>query len=485
MERRDVVICGGGIGGLALGIRLRQFGIHPVVIERQVGVRPLPKGEFFQPQGVAKLREFGLLDEFLKHGATQIRTVSHTFREPLLGRLERFELKYPDYDGIDFGLAALHEDILVILRREYARLGGELREGCFVRAIGELSDAATAAPYLVELSTGEKLAAHVFVGADGRHSPSRKLLGMELIEFPCERFMMAALLENVQLPGGEFYTEEVPGGVVYAFGYNDGSVRGYMCFEKPDLERANRDKTAYFLEKLSHTSLKGRREARFQGPIMIMPTVDTMLSQRAEGSSIWFGDAAGTVDPLGGHGMSLALTDASRIADAIRANLAEAREGDARPLARAFKRISRVSRQDYLHTRFLDVWIGILFMGAPEKGSPALTADGGKHYRKTSRIRRLARWGKWIATRRYREDDDLRAYLVDLFAGVNRDPFALHDLPYLLGVFPGGVRRRLSRLRVHRWLLRPQNEILTVPLKLQKKRFLGVLPTPFGLKIPL
>lgn len=476
MKKRDVLICGGGIGGLALAIRLKQLGLNPVVIERQKGIRPQPKGEYFQPQGVELLRRFGLLEAFLAKGATKIRVVSHTFREPLLKRLERFEVKYRDYDGIDYGLAALHEDILEILREQYAHLGGELIEGCFVRDLEDWGDAG----YRVHLSDERVVDAQVFVGADGRFSATRKMIGLDPIELPCERFMMAALIENIALPEGEFYTEEIPGGVVYAFAYSDQTVRGYICFEKPDLPRANRDKAAFFLEKLQGTSIAGRKGATFKGPIMIMPTADMMLSQRTDGLAIWFGDAAGTVDPLGGHGMSVALNDADRIADAIHANLRQPPS----KLRRALRSVSRRSRQDYLHARFLGIWIGLLFMGPrsqpmAEQRPPLESRESREP---SQHLRAAARWGKWIATRKYRQDPELRDYLVDLFSGKNKDPFGLYDLPYLLGIFPGRMRKKLSRMKLNRILLKPQNEFLTTPLPFQKQRILDVLGSRFGLR---
>ena len=439
MTRQSIVICGGGIGGLALGIRLRQYGLKPLIVERQAGVKPQPKGEYFQPRGVAILRDFGLLERFLARGATQIRTVSHNCKDPLRGRPQRFEVNYTDLDGIDFGLAVLHEDILSTLREEYARLGGELQESTSVTELHQTPNG-----YMLKLSDGQLLETDIFIGADGRYSPSRKMSKLKVAEYPCDRFMMAGLLEGLKIPAGEFYTEEVPGGVVYAFAYQDGTVRGYVCFEKPNLTRVNRDRAGYFLKSIRATSLPGRTRAKLQGQVMIMPTVDAMLEQSAHGNGIWLGDAAGTVDPLGGHGMTLALSDASRIADAIH----EA-GGRNSQIAGAFRRVAIISRYDYFHARFLGIWIAILFMGTDP----------------------WARWAKWVAMKRYKSDAPLRSYLIDLFSGVNKDPFGLYDLPYLLGVLPSPIRKRLRALGLNRLLLKPQNAVLTSPLGLYKERF--------------
>src|SRR5437868_5112364 len=93
-DRHRVVIAGAGIAGLALALRLRQLGETPLVIERQVGVVPQIKGEYFQPQGVDVLGKLGVLESFIEKGAVQIRKVSHQFKVPVSGDIRRLEVSY-------------------------------------------------------------------------------------------------------------------------------------------------------------------------------------------------------------------------------------------------------------------------------------------------------------------------------------------------------------------------------------------------------
>lgn len=454
MESRvPVLICGGGVGGLALGIRLKQLGVSSVIIEKQRGIQPQVKGEYFQPRGVQVLRELGLLESFLEQ-SRRIRCLSHAFPKPVNlsvrpGTL-RFRFSYESYDGIDYGLAIPHERILEILREEYRQLGGDLREGLHVRDLTDLGDRVA-----VDLSNGTAIEADFFIGADGKYSATRKLAGLEPIETPCERMMMAALVKGLTIRSDEFYSEEVPAGVLYAFRFADDTARVYVAFEKADFARANSDREAFFREALEAGTLPGRKKAELRGAVQIMPTLDVMLRKAHRGRALWFGDAAGSVDPLGGHGMAVALTDAMRIAEAIRSCWIEERTSSR--IEAEFERLNRLSRREYLHARFVGLWIGNVMM----HGS------------------RLATFVKWRTLHRYRTDSSLRKRVMRLFAGVDREPFGIYDFPYLFGYFPGRRRNQLHRLPLSQAFIEEQNALITAPIRLVRTEVLNRLARQF------
>jgi len=61
-EPADVVIVGGGMGGLLLALILGRAGRTVTIVERQPKLQPISRGELLQPNGLRILDRFGLLD---------------------------------------------------------------------------------------------------------------------------------------------------------------------------------------------------------------------------------------------------------------------------------------------------------------------------------------------------------------------------------------------------------------------------------------
>jgi 2-polyprenyl-6-methoxyphenol hydroxylase-like FAD-dependent oxidoreductase len=410
-----------------------------VVVERldwSAGkIPPLIKGEFLQPQGVHLLQEqesFSYLTNWV-----QISKISHEYNHPLYSRPLRFDI---EFDKPFYGLGILHEDIVQGLRRHYLELGGELIEGATIADHEKIRKGhLTTLEWKRDLYT---IKSDVFVGADGRFSLSRKNSKLKLLDIPCDRVMIAGLAKNIQLPVGEFYTCEVPLGVVYAFSYGN-LTRVYYCFAKSRLDEALKDKEAFLREVILKSMLKVGSRIEFSGPVLIMPTADSMMPQRSLGNSIWIGDAAGSLDPLGGYGMSVALKDAHRVAAAIIAN--------PKNPAEEFQYVSSLCFADYLSARFFSMWIGRLFMGG----------------------NRLSQLAKWNALQKIKNSEDLRRDVIDRFGGLKTEPFAFTDVPYYLGLLPTNLRDRFEALKIIKDLRDIQNSLLTTPTSLKKDQLVG------------
>jgi 2-polyprenyl-6-methoxyphenol hydroxylase-like FAD-dependent oxidoreductase len=437
----SIVIAGGGVGGLALAIRLKQFGINSLVVEKQ-NLRQLKgpqlKGEYFQPQGVALLDQLGLLSEISKH-SLKIKTVSHRFHDPVSRESALFKTKYNNSRKWNYGLAIFHENILQVFRDQFLKMGGVILDGVRIERITKAKDG-----FALNTSNGQEFHADIFVGSDGRYGVTRKLLGLSPKKFDCNRYMAAALVTGLKVPKGEFYTEEIHEGVVYAFCYPKGITRVYVCFDKSELNEALKDKEAFFLKKIRETMIVGKNRAQVHDRVMMMPTDDMMLETSHLGSAIWMGDAAGTLDPLGGHGMSVAMSQAARIATAIRV----ADQVPERTSA-LLEKVSQLNQGEYLQARFLSLWIGYLFMNS-------------------SLINRLA---KRHVLARYMSDGKLRTYSADFFGGVSDRPVSLLDVPYLLGVVPTSLMNVVKSAKVDHFMIDFQNQALVNPSRLSGKFF--------------
>ena len=94
-EKYDVIIVGGGMGGLALAWALARQGRSVALIERQRELKPLIRGELLQPNGLRALDQLGLLEDlktlpshtayqfhFLRIGQGRLLTVDYRVLPP-------------------------------------------------------------------------------------------------------------------------------------------------------------------------------------------------------------------------------------------------------------------------------------------------------------------------------------------------------------------------------------------------------------------
>ena len=75
MSKRPIHIVGGGVAGLALGIRLRQLNVETRISESGTYPRHRVCGEFISGRGVELLKKLGLCEAFLRGGGRMAETM--------------------------------------------------------------------------------------------------------------------------------------------------------------------------------------------------------------------------------------------------------------------------------------------------------------------------------------------------------------------------------------------------------------------------
>jgi 2-polyprenyl-6-methoxyphenol hydroxylase-like FAD-dependent oxidoreductase len=170
----QVIVVGGGIGGLSLALSLHQAGIAVRVYEAVRDLAPLGVGINLQPTAVRELTELGLGDELAQTGlATQELSYFNKFGQ--LVHSEKRGLpagyKWPQY-SIHRGQLQL---LLLAAVRE--RLGKEnFRSGLKLAAFEQNQHRVTARFHDSRSGASVQDAADVLVGADGIHSTVRRQL---------------------------------------------------------------------------------------------------------------------------------------------------------------------------------------------------------------------------------------------------------------------------------------------------------------------
>ncbi|WP_405484643.1 FAD-dependent monooxygenase [Nocardia sp. NBC_00511] len=202
-----VIISGGGIGGLAAALALRQRGIRVRVFERATELRDGGAGLHIWTNGTLALRYLGVLDEVLETAPVQHVTHFGTWRGDLFG-------SWPVGDFIDrYGCPTIAVERSVLHRVLTAAVSAydtdaEIRTGAGV--VGFEQDASGVT---VELSDGDRVRGDILIGADGIHGAVRPgLLG----EHPARytgyiAWRGKAQLLHEKIPPGTFYALFGPG----------------------------------------------------------------------------------------------------------------------------------------------------------------------------------------------------------------------------------------------------------------------------------
>ncbi|MBZ4324147.1 FAD-dependent monooxygenase [Streptomyces huiliensis] len=170
----DVVIAGGGIGGLATALSLHAAGIRPLVLESSRRISPLGVGINLQPAAVRELHELGLADELAALG---VPAVAHVFAD------HRGTTLYSDPRGTAAGYRwpqySVHRGDLqmMLLRTVRERIGPEaVRTGVRVEDFTQTPDAVEVHALDRATDRPERHTAGVLVAADGIHSRLRARL---------------------------------------------------------------------------------------------------------------------------------------------------------------------------------------------------------------------------------------------------------------------------------------------------------------------
>ena len=183
----NILIVGGGIGGLTAAIALAQRGATVEVLEQTPEIREVGAGLQISPNGMCVLSALGLADEIATHAVQAEAVELRDYRaSKLVTRLDLGRL------GPDQRYFFLHRaDLIETLRRAAEGAGVKIMLSAAVEAVKQ------GARPSVSLASGDVLEADLVVAADGLHSVGRQHLNGTSAPFFTRQTAWRMIVPNV------------------------------------------------------------------------------------------------------------------------------------------------------------------------------------------------------------------------------------------------------------------------------------------------
>jgi 2-octaprenyl-6-methoxyphenol hydroxylase len=304
IRRVDIAVVGGGLAGLLAALRLASTGRKIVLVAPPRA--PDRRTTALLGPSVDALKAAGVFEPIA--GVAQplraIRIIDAT------GRL----LRAPEvlFDAAEIGLDAFgfnvpNEPLLSALEAATARAG--------VDTIAAKAVALRHAPNsaIVETDGGDEIEADLAVAADGRHSPSRAAIG---IDMRVTALPQSALVCDVAHEfdhgdvSNEFHTPSGPFTFVPLAERKCGLVWVTAPSEAERLSRLPPAPLAELIERQSQAIL-GRIE--IAGPVQIFPLASGLAKRFGADRTVLTGEAAHVLPPIAAQGFNLTVRDIDQL----------------------------------------------------------------------------------------------------------------------------------------------------------------------------
>lgn len=362
----DVAIAGGGLAGSALAMLLGRSGFSVELFDRDVFPREKPCGEGLMPAGIAVLGRLGLENII---GGAPFEGVRYHFGN------RHVKARFPKGNGRDvYGLGLRRRHLDGLLFQTAAETHG-VRAYTSARVEGPICEQGRIAGLVVD---GEARRARLTVGADGAHSrirrclewhpgKSRKRMGIRVHYRLAPGRRQPRWVDVLLRSGYEFYVTPLPDGEVLIAALADVEWRS---------EPIHRTFQRWILvEPLLAKLLEGAD--RISEPMCATWCTRDSFAPNVPGL-VLLGDAAGTMDPISGGGMTHALLTAELLAEHMRNRFKDGVEW-----VSSFERERRNLLTDFRRLTGLLLWlaehpsVAAGLLSAAEKSPAALSYFAG------------------------------------------------------------------------------------------------------------
>lgn len=351
----DVLVVGGGIGGLSLARELSLRGLRATVLEKAPQLNPVGAGIIMNPNAMRVLERNGLAD------AVRADSWPYLFRETCdaRGRMLAMRDYRPLYDAGKLARGALvHRAHLldVLLRSIPAQ---SVHFGVAVTGIELAADGVR-----VGTARGERFEADALVGADGIHSLVR---GRVFGEFAPQYMGYRSHRFVVENTGVAHFTEFLGHGRrIGLVPISEKRLYVWTTFNSPHASPPRLDSVADFrvlFDEFTDPRVGAvfSQLASMEG-VILTAIEELRLERWVQGRTALLGDAVHAMTPNIGQGAGMAMEDAAALAEALASavTVEQAFESYAkrrRPRVETVMRVSRDVGEDGQRSGLLACWL--------------------------------------------------------------------------------------------------------------------------------
>lgn len=314
----DVIMVGGGLVGAVAGRKLAEAGRRVLVLERETTFRDRVRGEQMHPWGGAVAKRLGIYDELMSSGCGHDARYNNSYVAGHQAAHRDLHATTPYRLGVT---TFHHPEMQELFLAAAARAGATVRRGATVCS---LTGGETPAVTFTDNAGTHEVSARIAIGADGRTSKVRTWAGFQTNRDPERLRIAGALFHHTSAPIDGLHMCVAPHGNMLLCPLGDGRARAYFIYDIGVAGRrklSGKDHVDEFLRLCRET---GAPPAWFDGMTIAPPLADF------DGAAQWvehpyrdgialLGDAAATLDPSFGSGLSKVLLDVELLAEALAA----------------------------------------------------------------------------------------------------------------------------------------------------------------------